>query len=1010
MKISIEHNLRSRHTPVILTLFFFVLIAQAQVLLAQGNSVDLTFGAAVSRDTNIPPGNELVNAKLALQADGKILIFGNAFNNVTGVPKNKMARLNTDGTLDNSFTCACDTFSGIYSAVAQPDGKNIIAGAYGPGPVKRLARLNSNGSIDYSFVTYTSDTLGSVNVWAVQPDGKIFITEHYSGIHQIGTTLRRLNTNGSVDNSFSPLGFEGWNAKEFLYALQILPDGKIMIGGKHAFGYIFRINSDGTKDTSFESPVMTTSAPQFSPIVSTFGIQSTGKVVIAGGWVTINGLSIPNFARLNADGSVDQTFAGTTGGVIKILSNDKILLNGGVRLNADGTMDNSFTAAYANDVWVVDSLERIVFVSSFTEDGVLSKKVGRMNSDGSSDGTFSFAYVGFVGEVNVLAIQPDGKVLMSGYFNRINGMVRFNFARVNTNGSLDATFDSGTGVGDWYIHTIVPLPDGKILIGGLFPIYNGTERQSLVRINSNGSLDMSFNPILSSNANVSEISVQADGKILIAGIFGSVNGINRTSIARLNSDGTLDTAFNPVLGVPNIYALLVQSDGKIMVGGSFTGVNGFSRSNLARLNSDGTLDTAFNAGSIGSIAQIAQQPDGKYLVISNGAVIRRNNDGTADGSFPAITMSGGSSAEFVRESDGNIIVVGSFSSINGTNRNGIARIRPNGTVDPFFFPVGVDSSRHINTIIKQTDGKYIVGGNFSTLENTARNGVARITPPAIQPRTFFDFDGDGKADVSVFRPSENKWYILRSSDLGVSQQVFAIAGDVPVPADYDGDGKTDLAIFRPSTGDWWSLSSLSGGQVYAHWGASGDIPRPSDFDGDGRADYIVYRPSNFYWYRISSANGAASTQQFGLTGDKPVTGDFDGDGKSDKAIFRPSTGDWWYQSSLNGAQLAVHWGISTDIPAPADFDGDGKTDFCVYRPSTGVWYIINSSNFSFTIMNFGLSEDKPVPADYDGDGKADIAVFRPSSGAWYLQQSTAGFWALNWGISTDIPTENAFVP
>lgn len=275
-------------------------------------------------------------------------------------------------------------------------------------------------------------------------------------------------------------------------------------------------------------------------------------------------------------------------------------------------------------------------------------------------------------------------------------------------------------------------------------------------------------------------------------------------------------------------------------------------------------------------------------------------------------------------------------------------------------------------------------------------------------RAPFDFDGDGKSDISVFRPSTNVWYDFQSSNSQVTEQIFGLSGDIITPADFDGDGKTDLGVFRPSSGDWWFKSSITGVFSTVHWGANGDIPRPSDFDGDDEADYIIFRPSNNFWYRLGST-GAVSITQFGLSGDKPLTGDFDGDGKSDLTIFRPSPGDWWWQSSIDNVQRATHWGTSTDVPAAGDYDGDNKTDFAVYRPSNGTWYIFNSSDFSYTIINFGLAEDKPVPADYDGDGKVDIAVFRPSTGVWYLLRSTAGFMAMQFGISTDIPTPNAYI-
>ncbi len=276
-------------------------------------------------------------------------------------------------------------------------------------------------------------------------------------------------------------------------------------------------------------------------------------------------------------------------------------------------------------------------------------------------------------------------------------------------------------------------------------------------------------------------------------------------------------------------------------------------------------------------------------------------------------------------------------------------------------------------------------------------------------RTAFDYDGDARADISVFRPSTNRWYELLSSDLSVAEQTFGLSGDVIAPADYDGDGKTDIGIFRPSSGDWWYLSSVDNIQKSVRWGQSGDIPRPGDFDGDGRADFVLYRPTDNTWYRLSSGTGEILITRFGIDGDKPVTGDFDGDGKSDLAIFRPATGEWWYLASLDGSQRATKWGLSIDTPVPADYDGDTKTDFAVYRAAEGVWYIRNSRNNSISITKFGLPEDEPVPADYDGDGRADIAVYRPSEGTWYLLQSGQGFSAVRLGISTDIPTPNAFI-
>ncbi|HLM01240.1 MAG TPA: FG-GAP-like repeat-containing protein [Pyrinomonadaceae bacterium] len=276
-------------------------------------------------------------------------------------------------------------------------------------------------------------------------------------------------------------------------------------------------------------------------------------------------------------------------------------------------------------------------------------------------------------------------------------------------------------------------------------------------------------------------------------------------------------------------------------------------------------------------------------------------------------------------------------------------------------------------------------------------------------RAQFDYDGDGRTDLSVFRPSAGSWYISRSSDNAFAATQFGANGDLIAPADFDGDGKTDICVFRPSDGGWYRLNSSNNTFTPAQFGTNGDLPVPGDFDGDGKADLTVYRPSAGTWFRINSSNSQFVAVQFGVAEDKPLVGDFDGDGKSDLTVFRPSNGTWYRINSATDTFSPNQFGAPGDLPVAADYDGDGKSDLAVYRPSVGDWYIVNSSNAAFTSTHFGVTEDKPAPADFDGDGKADLVVFRPSSGTWYLLRTSAGFTGIQFGADGDIPTPNAMV-
>jgi len=293
---------------------------------------------------------------------------------------------------------------------------------------------------------------------------------------------------------------------------------------------------------------------------------------------------------------------------------------------------------------------------------------------------------------------------------------------------------------------------------------------------------------------------------------------------------------------------------------------------------------------------------------------------------------------------------------------------------------------------------------------TATN-TATLTPTATATpagRTAFDYDGDRKSDISVFRPANGAWY-LQQSQAGLTGMQFGFGSDKIAPADYDGDGKTDIAVYRPSTGIWYVLKSSTGTVEYYVFGLADDLPTPADYDGDGKADVSVYRPSNGTWYRQNSSDGSFFGIQFGMSEDKPVLANFDGDNKSDIAVFRPSTGAWYWINSGNSSIQGELFGTGSDILTPADYDGDGKTDLSVYRPSTGIWYSKTSFNSLYMYFIFGLANDIPAPADYDGDGHADICVFRPSDGTWYRHNSSnTQFIAFQFGTSGDKPTQTAF--
>jgi len=294
--------------------------------------------------------------------------------------------------------------------------------------------------------------------------------------------------------------------------------------------------------------------------------------------------------------------------------------------------------------------------------------------------------------------------------------------------------------------------------------------------------------------------------------------------------------------------------------------------------------------------------------------------------------------------------------------------------------------------------------------------------PAVDLTGGQDFDGDGRSELAVFRPSSGTWFVRNSGTNYTtnSARQWGFPTDIPMAGDYDGDAQVDFAVYRPSTGTWHILQSINGyvtSVTYAQ-GAGSDLPVAGDFDGDGRMDPATYRRATGDWTILTSTSNhtATMTRQWGAPGDVPVPNDYDGDGLTDITVFRPANGTWYVLLSTSGqtASREFQWGLPGDIPVPGDYDGDTQAEPAVYRPTTGMWYFRQSSTdfATFASSQWGLYGDIPVPGDYDGDNKSDLAVYRPSEGTWYISQSTTNYTTYvvyQWGLSGDTPAPNAAI-
>jgi uncharacterized delta-60 repeat protein len=722
------------------------------------------------------------------------------------------------GTLDTTFnTYDVGTGNGanlgaVYATALQSDGKVIIGGAfysYNSTSVGRIGRLHADGTLDNSFNTGT----GCDNfVWAIaiQNDGKIIIGGDFTTYNGTGRNrIARLNTDGSLDTSFDP----GTGADAQVVSIAVQNDGKIIIGGYFTDyngitqNRLARLNADGSLDITFTTGTGLDDVPD---AVNSIAIQSDGKIIIAGFFGDYNGSPINGIARLTANGTLDNTFNPGSGtndvSSLRIQADGKIIIagwftsvnstprNGIARLNTDGSVDNFFNpgtgvaggSSYTKSA-VLQNDGKIIIAGDFTSyDATARKNIARVNTDGSLDITFNPG-LGANYVVNSISIQNDGKIITGGNFQLYNGVRRNYIVRINTDGSLDLTFDKPTGA-DFQVYASAVQSDDKIIIGGRFTSFNGIPQGYFARLNADGSLDTAFNYNgAGADYNIWAICLQTDGKIILGGDFGSVNGQTRYRIVRLNSIGTVDVGFSPTSGANDaIKTISIQNDGKIIIGGSFTFYNGSARNRFARVNADGSIDLSYNPTGSGADSYVYAsciQADGKAIIggwfsMVNGQprnnIARLNTNGTLDGTFSVGSGANSGVYAVAKQSDGKIIIGGGFTSYNGTGRNRIARLNTNGSLDTTFNPgSGADGS--VYAISVQADGKIIIGGVFFNYNGTARNRIARL-------------NSDGSIDTT-FNPGSGPSNDIYTTSLQSDERII-IGGHF---TSYDGYGKNRVA-------------------------------------------------------------------------------------------------------------------------------------------------------------------------------------------------------------------------
>ena len=984
--------------------------------------LDPTFGTGGKVVTPIGSGDD--NAySMAIQPDGRIVMAGRSNNG--SVFDFAVARYNINGTLDTTFhgTGKATTPIGgggtAFAVAVQADGRIVAAGRTNNGTNADFAviRYNTDGSLDFTFngtgkVTTpigSGDDIG--DSVAIQADGRIVLAGYsFNGVDQ-DIALVRYNTDGTLDTTFNgtgkvttPIG----TIHDQAFAVAIQTDGRIVVSGQSADPVqgsqfaVVRYNTNGTLDTTFNGTgAVVTPVGSHESVAWTVAIQSDGRIVAGG--LSNNGTDFDlALARYNTNGTLDTTFNGS-----------------GILISPFGSGDDQ--------AWSVKvQTDGRILAGGFSSNASGPDfALARFNSDGTPDTTFNGTgkVVTPIGSgddtARAVGIEPDGRIVLAGFSsNGLNtdfAVVRYGDCGLappaprayvtNRTSNNVSVIDTGTDTLVANI-TVGPTPFGIAITPGYRRVYvtnQGSNNVSVIRTATNrviATVPVGTGPIA--------VAITPDGtRAYVA---------NQTS----NNVSVIDTSTNLVIATIPVGT----TPGGIAIGNTVNGTRAYvANSNpgsitVIRTDTNAVVTTVttnqFGAAGIditpdGSRVYVANFTAGTVTVLNTATntVVTTVNTGVAR--YVNITPDG--SRAYV--SNG----IGAASPVIDTATNTI--IGTVGGVTSYDVAFTPDGNRAYVADGVASDVKAVDMSTRTVIHSIGTGGVnpeGVAINPRFNPRSAVrcDFDDDGRTDVSIFRPSEGNWYLIRST-AGFSVINYGVDTDTLVPGDYDGDGKADTAVYRPSANpaqmEFDVLNSSTFTVSGYLWGVPGDIPVVADYDGDGKADVAIWRPSARNWYIRNSATNTARVDFFGATGDIPLAMDYDGDGKANIAVYRPSIASWYIARSTGVPAQNFEFepfGTVGDKLVPADYDGDGKDDIAIYRPSIGEWLIHRSSDGIIAWILFGTPTDIPVPGDYDGDGKDDIAIYR--NGEWWIQRSTSGLIVASFGLSTDTPIPAKYIP